>query len=419
MAEGAEPKNSEPNKNVSASQQAQIQIMPKPKPLQVDLNKEKKPAVKKPESNVFTQLFGDDKVMQSSNLMDPIKKQVAGRKLSSFKKKLNLESIKKSQKNKKSKVSNGKIMLRVSIMLFALSGSFFYTQNKAEFGILGANPAQERLVALNQLTEVEAEVLVQKHLSAILLLDQFAGKSDSYLYNLRQAASDVNSSNKKEAFASAAQADKDEIINLLQSIQKKVDSSISQDQKVAANILITNLIDALEAKAGTVDESTLTQDLQDLQNTRSLILNDSFRSDLIALNPEDANEDAIASLMEGYNNLNRSVYALISSIRNNRMEWSKYFSEIESLTKKVDPLFNTEFPGNLILRDIRFEGYKISISGFTVTDDSKNFTLVSNYIDLLESSSSFMNVEDRSYSKNKSEEEYEGQFRISLELQNE
>jgi len=60
----------------------------------------------------------------------------------------------------------------------------------------------------------------------------------------------------------------------------------------------------------------------------------------------------------------------------------------------------------------------VSISGQTSTNDTKNFTLVSNLIDAYEKSEYFKNVEGRDYNKSGGNEtSYTGDFRISMELE--
>lgn len=445
MAEGALNPSPQPESNSEGAKIPQIQIMPKPEALKVNLaapaspapamptvkvtpsvnstptpapQKAEAPTPDKAQSNVFTQLFGDDKVMQSADLMKSVNEQDSLGKKSVFGKKPTLKSIKAEQKAKKVSQS-GKVLLRASVLLLILVGGFFYTRNHAEFNWLGTNPAQKVMIAQEELNEVQAEVTVQKHLTAALLLDQFSGKADSYLYHLDQSESDVNSSNKQEEFAEQAAEDREEAVVLLEQIVDKVDSTITPEQKVAANTLVSELIKALEAKSGDVDATALTQDIQDLQTARSLIQNDEFRSQLLALDLNNLDAESFNILLGDYNELHQSTYAVIGAIKSQRTEWSAYFTEIEMLTKKVDPLFNTEFPGNIHLTDIHFDANHITISGETSTDDTKNFTLVSNYIDTLEASSSFRNVEDRSFSKNEGEEDYTGQFRITLELEHE
>jgi hypothetical protein len=441
MADEANPKPVQPENSSEKPMMPQIGITPKPEPLKVNLAtpaETKEPAVAslttspvptatakiadpkeaKPDKNVFTQLFGDDKVMQSSNMMETVNKHEDKDKKSVFSKKPSLKSLKDKKSDKaKGPGQSGKIMLRVSLLILVLTGAFFFTQNNVEFTLFGTNPAQKVELASTKMTNIQAEIHVQQHLSAVLLLDQFAGVSDSYLYNLAQADSYVNSSNKQEEYAESADEDAIDVINALAAIQGKVAVNISTDEKIAATALIGELITSLEAIEGEVDAGTLSQDIEDLETTRSLIQNNEYRSSLAGANLEEIDEEGVEDLLASYTDLNKSKQAVISGIRTDRVEWSNYFNEVETLTKKVDPLFNTEFPGNLVINDVRFSQNEISISGETTTDDTKNFTLVSNYIDTLESSSSFINVEDRSYSKSAGTDSVTGNFRISLEFE--
>ena len=431
MADELNPGPTQPGNNQQAPKMPQIEIMPKPEPLKVNLSTASLPdeavvtpvttegtSTKKVDENVFTQLFGDDKVMQSSNLMDTVNKHEDKNAKPVFSKKPSLKALKEKQMLKaKGKGQSGKVMLRVSFLLLILTSGFFFTQNKAEFTLFGTNPAQKVAVVMEEINNVQAEIHVQQHLSGVLLLDEFSSIADSYLYNLSQADSDLNSSNKQEEYAETAVENKLEAAVLLAEIQTKIESNLTPEEKIAATTLIGELIDALESRAGEVDEGSLSQDIEDLETTRNLIQSNDYRASLAGANLEELDDENINALLVGYTELNRSTQAMIASIRNDRVEWSRYFDEIETLTKKVDPLFNTEFPGSLFITDIQFDKNEISISGSTITDDTKNFTLISNYIDMLESSSSFMNVEDRSYTKSAGTNDFTGSFRISLEFE--
>ncbi|MFT7184455.1 MAG: hypothetical protein ACI9QC_000797 [Oceanicoccus sp.] len=418
MAEDLHSTPAQPENNNEAPKMPQIGVVAGPTPVTPAVAN-KMPQVKS-EENVFTQLFGDDKVMQSSNMMETVNKREEKEKKSVFSKKPSLKSIKAKLKTKsKGSLQAGPLLLKVSMLVAIMIGGFFYTQNSVDFSLFGTNSAQKLEIAGTELSDVQAEIHVQKHLTAVLLLDQFSSTADSYLYNLTQSKSSVNSSNKQEEYSEAAEENELEVAQTLLQIQETIVVNVMPDEKIAATVLIGELIASLEARSGEVDTGSLIQDIDDLDTTRSLIQNDDFRSSLAGVNLEELDDEVIEDLLNNYSALNKSKQAVIGSIRNSRIDWSSYFNEIETLTKKVDPLFNTEFPGSLLISDIKFEMDSISISGSTTTDDTKNFTLVSNYIDMLESSSSFYNVEERSYNKNIGTDDYTGSFRISLELENE
>lgn len=375
------------------------------------------------EKNVFTELFGNDKSQKTnSNVMGTVVSQQDKKSTSFFGKKPSLKEVKKPGKKSFSikKSSSGKLVLQVSILLLVLVGGFFYTQNNANFSLFGVNPAAREAVAQEQVTQLEAEIQVQHHLASILMLDQYSNLADEYFYNLDQAEASTTSQNKKTEYRTAAAEIKPQMITLLESVQSHLSDELSPDALNAAKTVVDELVAELGTKKGEVNEQTLLQDIQDLQSTKRLMQSKAFKNEIARLNLDDVSDEAMRSVFEEYGEVNTSVSALISRIKNDRMDWSVYIEAIEDLTKEVDPLFGTEFASNIQLKDVRFnaEG-TISVSGSSLTEDTKNFTLVSNLIDAYEASELFENVEERSYSKSSSNEEaYTGNFRISMTLEN-
>jgi hypothetical protein len=242
--------------------------------------------------------------------------------------------------------------------------------------------------------------------------------ADEYLYDVSQANSAYTSQNKKEEYELAASTVKPEVLSLLGEIQEKMNESIP-DTEVAASVLVAdNLINELKAKKGQVDDQSLLQDIQDLETAKALLQNQSFRTLVSGLAVAEASDESIQSIFDTYNSLNASSNSLISSIKALRPEWSVVLDELEGTIKSVDPLFGTEFPGNLTVDNIVFNADgTITVNGNTSTSDTTNFTLVSNLIDALESSDQFMNVEDRTFTKAEADTVYTGSFRLSIQLE--
>lgn len=373
--------------------------------------------------NVFTELFGDDKSQKNAKLMGTVVAQQDKKKKSLFGKggsKLKTIKDKGKKSFKVSKSTPGKLVLQVSILLLVGVGAFFYTQNIASFELLGTNPAQRVEIAEENLAQENAEISVQKYLSAALLLDQFSNAADEYLYNTSQAESSYTSQNKKTAYESAAEDLMPEIENLLQRIAGYLDDNMDNEERSTAKIVVEDLTNELREKSGEVDEETLLQDIQDLENAKMLMQSKNFRDSVAAIDLDNISHEDIESVYNGYSDISASVTAIIASIKDARVMWSEYLEDLEDLTKTVDPLFNTEFTGNLALDTVKFStDGSVNVSGESITDDTKNFTLISNLIDIYEASTSFENVEDRSYSKSASNEDsYMGQFRITMDLEN-
>jgi hypothetical protein len=373
------------------------------------------------DKNVFTELFGDDKAQQSNKVMNSVVDQQDKKKKSLFGKNgSKLRRLKKKGKNSftVSKSTPGKIVMQVGALVLIVVSGFFYTQNSAGFELFNTNPAERVEIAQETLNQENFEISVQKYLSATLLLDQYLNEADGYLYNTTQAESEYTSQNKKEEYEAAAESQLPELSELVERIQGYLADEISNEDRTATKDVIDELIEGLKAKSGEVDENSLLQDVQDLESAKKLLQSKDFRTALTAIDAEALTGEDIEAIYENYSEVSVSIASLINSIKDARVFWSDYIDELEDLTKDVDPLFNTEFQGNLVLDDVKFSvDGTVSVSGSSVTDDTKNFTLVSNLIDAYEASDLFGNVEERSYSKNEDDDDsYSGNFRISMDL---
>lgn len=367
--------------------------------------------------NVFTELFGQDAAAKPGSVMNTVVQQQEKKNVSYFEDKpKEALSLKKFIKHK-SEV--GSTVLQVSFLLFFLVAGYFLTQNSARFSTFGVNTALRVQNFQEQVDQLEAEVRVQKYLAASLLLDQYVSTADEYLYDVEQANSMYTSQNKRSDYLQAAATAKPRVLDLLSQVQDKLSESIPSEAIPAAVLVSENLVNELRAKSGQVDDQSLLQDIQDLQTAEALLQNQSFQSLIASVVIADVSDEEIQSVFDAYNSLNASSNSIISSIKSTRPEWSAVLDDLELIIKQVDPLFNTEFPGNLLVTDLVFNSDgSVSLSGNTSTADTTNFTLVSNLIDKLEDSPRFEAVEDRSYQKSAGENTYTGDFRIEMQLEN-
>lgn len=367
------------------------------------------------QQNVFTELFGDDKVAkpEAAVMNTVLKKEETGKK--SFFSKLK-PSAKKAEPEVKTKstVAFGNLILQVAVLLLVVVGVASYTQNAAGFSLFGLNPAGRAELAEAQVLDLNAELTVQQHLTSVLLLDQYSSLADEYFYALEQSESEFISTNKRSSFKNDVAKLEPEMQSIVLSLQEVFARDLSDEDFAAAKDLIAEQISALKAKKGEVDEVSLLEDIQDLESTRKLMQSPDFQATVAAGDLE--------AIWMDYNDINQSVLALINGIKEERLAWSGVLDELERVTKKVDPLFGTEFASNLVLEDVRMDSEgSIIVSGSAVTDDVKNFTLISNFIDTLEQSELFESVEERSYRKNvvteaDEDENYQSSFRITMTL---
>lgn len=395
MAEGTIPApESEKKPNMPLSQAA-------------DLTEESK--------NVFTELFGKDLSQQSSPMMNTVGVQQE-KKASFFGAKPQENAPLSLQKFREHPSRPGAAVLKGVFMALLIVAALALSQNSSRLSIFGVNPALKVEQAEARLNSLSAEVAFQKHLEAALLLDETMSKADEYFYHLSIAESEYSSANKRSAAKEEAAALKIKLTGLLGEIQDDFKGELSPEEVAAAQAEADAFIAKLSTKRGTVPESILLQDIQDAETAKNLLSQESFKSIFVSMDLTKVTDADFNLVYSEFSTLDASVTALVSKIKNARIDWSFYFDEIESLTKSVDPLFGTEFPGSLTLEELLFNSIgELAVSGSTATDDSKNFTLTSDLIDAYEASEHFKDVENRSYAKSgEDEENYTGNFHINL-----
>ncbi len=367
--------------------------------------------------NVFTELFGKDASQKSAGIMNTVAAQQE-KKSSFFGAKPKEDDMATLKKLREHPSKPGSAMLKASFLILVLTVGAFLTQNSSHVSFFGVNPALKVDQAEDRVASLTMDVLLGKHLEAALLLDQYMSTADEYFYTLAQVESAYSSANTKDGFEEDLAALKPELTTLLGKVQQNFRMEATPEEILAAQTEADARIAKLHEQDGTVDAQTLLQDIQDLETTKTLLNQADFKAVVLAVNLAELTNDDFENVYTKFSEVNSSVTALISKIKAARMTWSVYLDEVEALTKDVDPLFNTEFPGSLTLEEVRFTSDgTLMVTGSTITDDSKNFTLVSDLIDSYEESDSFMNVEERSYSKSGESETYTGNFRISLTLE--
>ncbi len=322
------------------------------------------------------------------------------------------------------KAKPGTLILKVSLGIFAIVAGFFFTQTSISFTLLGSNSAQKNLLAKAQVESLQAEIEVQKHLNSVFLLEKYSKLGDEYFYDLNQSTSQYVSENKKSEYKGKVDKLKPEMNEILVTLKSNLGDTLSESQKTLAVQKVDESINNLKSKTGQADAEALLSEIQDLESTRKLILDDGFKSIVILTNSEKTTDEEYQSLLNSYNAINQSVASLISSIDSKRVLWSTYLSAAEAIVKSVDPLFNTTFKGNMTLESLDFSGAdsSVTVSGKTNTADTKNFTLISNLIDAFNLSPTFKDAEERSFIKNGSKDEsgtinYDSSFQVKISLE--
>ncbi|EKD64011.1 MAG: hypothetical protein ACD_51C00099G0001 [uncultured bacterium] len=165
-------------------------------------------------------------------------------------------------------------------------------------------------------------------------------------------------------------------------------------------------------------------EIRALEGALALVNNSVFTQEVLAASVEDGlTEDLVAGLSAGFSEITKDNFTIISQIKAHRMNWSDIIREIQEITKDVDPLYGTSVASDITYSSysLAYETKTISIQGRTYTDDSRNFTLVSNLIDAFEQSDMFTDIQERTFSKSESSSsddvQYEASFRLEFQLQ--
>lgn len=361
--------------------------------------------------NVFSELFGEGSEIAphvSTDVVDAVSQKAET--VPTFAPIEPLPAVKTTAPGKM-----GKYLIQLSLLVWLGLGIFFYTQNVASFDWFGVNPARSAQLAEEQVERLNAEIQVQKALASVLMMDSLVQTADEYFYNQSQAQSPFYSESKQSEFEAKAKTRREKITTLLQNLQENLGQPLSADEKTAASLVIDEFLVELSGQ----EQDGIGQDIADLNTTKLLLNEDPFLSILSTIEPEKASDEEVQALMTAYSAMSQNVSTTINAIREDRIEWITYINGIERLTKSVDPLFNTEFPGNLSLNEVNFgmDG-TVQLSGNSSTDDSKNFTLISNLIDVFEKSELFKDVEERNYSKSSGRDAaYTGGFDLKFILE--
>ena len=170
----------------------------------------------------------------------------------------------------------------------------------------------------------------------------------------------------------------------------------------------------------TPNDQTLVEK-NNLSSAQALASDAAFRRELQSLNlDEQFTPEVVEKLFDKTTQINKNLYATILSIKDMRVNWPEVINELDRVTKKVDPLYGTTIQSNIDYSNLSVNAADrtISIRGETRTDDTRNFTLLSDLIDELEKSPLFSGVFNRTFSKaDQQDQNFTSSFNLSFALQ--
>jgi len=378
------------------------------------------------EGNVFTNLFDEEKSKAEDNndVADSVMKKSES-KGSILGPKPKTDGLNISEKP----LSFGGSLLKLVVFLWLLLLVGSYVTTTASFDVAGLNQALAAENSTDELMGIQAELNAENYLVAYYYLDSFAYMADSYVYKTSQYESEYTSSNTKASLESDINELRSDMTVALSIAQEHLSQGISPSGvtieselsvdilfKEATAIYLENKIDDLES-GDSAGDADIQLEISGLNGALALVKNSAFVKEIIS-----ADINSVSEIVDGLSEITEDNFTVISKIKSDRQKWSEIIQEIQTITKEVDPLYGTS-----VASDISYSSYgfdtatrTISLQGTTITDDTRNFTLIVNLIDALEQSPLFVNVDERSFSKSDSSgdnNEYEARFRLEFEIQ--
>lgn len=352
-----------------------------------------------------------------------------------------------------------RLVQTLSILVFVLAAGmafYFYSELSPGANLFGPNTTERLKDANTNLRSLQTQLNKYRYLGAQVTLDRFSFVADQYMDKMAKISDPATPSTVKTELSADVAELQNELPNLLKNAREYLAADIViattrsdaeeeiTDQQIRLNAQ-DDLKNALkEDKKQITSNSQNPSDLQNLKlidNTTKLVGNtklltaikstsvDGFTKDLndYTSQPDQVKRQNLQSLMSSLLASTKSDIATISSLKNERIQWSAIIKHIEEETTKIDSNFRGnksvayETVGGIAYVSYEFESdtQKLVLTGMSKTTDGSNFTLLSKLIDILELSPYFMNVEDRSFTKSGSPETgYESNFKIELNLEN-
>ncbi len=295
-------------------------------------------------------------------------------------------------------------VLKFAIVAGILTYAFFFTQLNPNFKLLGQNPVQKLATFEATLAEEQTTINLYNLLMAKFALDKFNVAADAYLLEWDRSQSEFASSNAREASTAALATLREPLVASLTEAKTRLAEPLYPPfDKLRVTSGDASILELEDQYALLLKQHILAEKPEGSAGVLQLLNNKFFRQDLKALNVEnDLTPEKVQSLYTASTELSKDVFAAVLSIKNERPDWLKVLNALKETTRRVDPLYGSTIEGNLSYNNIVLDATDntVSIRGQSRTDDSLNFSLLSNLIDAFEQSTLFSNVSNRTFSKN-------------------
>lgn len=331
------------------------------------------------------------------------------------------------------------VKLFFSFLVIASVGSvlFFTSQltNKLD-GITSnfnlANISNELAIHNDQILDNQTEINFYRYLKIKGYFDNFSYFGDFYIQSYEVLNSQTASENEKyEARMSLENLKRnlrDYFLKLNEEYKNPfIINLVVKEETGSLDIMFKDaLVDLLNEKALSIKNNTDPQAKRDYKNyldTRVLAGNNALKNLILNTDFDTLDSLGLYSFIKNINSLVVNDLSTMQEIKDQRIKWSDIIDEIELRTKQIDNYYTQDYYDDL--GGIRYTNYEfdkkdrsISIVGETKRIDTKNFTVIANLIDELNSSDFFENAEMRSFNKSGDlDEGYTANLKLNLDLQ--
>jgi hypothetical protein len=329
---------------------------------------------------------------------------------------------------------------------------YFYSQLSTSFSFFGPNTMAKLTDVNKNLIGLQTKINKYRYLAAQQDLNQFSILADQFLGSAAQMSDPNTSSTVRSQLAATISEAKTEMPIVLQRIQTNLGQDIviktlpsesdpqMDDEQLKQQFESELRIALMDDKTNITRTSKGQENLQDIKlidNAIRIIGNRELINTINGVSLETLKKDmddfVIVQTEEKRKNLQnlftnilsttRSDLATISAIKNARINWSTVIAQLETVTAETDNNFGKglyDTLGGILYNGYEFDtqANKIVLSGTTKTNDATNFTLMSNFLDDLEGSIYFKNIDMRSFTKSGSADTgYVTSFKIDFNLE--
>lgn len=310
-------------------------------------------------------------------------------------------------------------IIKFALVAGVLIYAFFFTQLSPKFNLLGQNPVQKLAAIEATMAEEQTTINLTNLLMAKFALDEFNMAADAYLLEWERSQSDYASSNAREAS-----------LTILATLREPLIASLTEAKQRLAQPLYpafvaqggASIIELEDRYGLLLKQYILSVKPEGSAGVLQLLNDKTFRKELKALNVEtDLTPEKVDELYAASTQLSKNVFSAVLSIKNQRPDWLEVLNALKQTTRRVDPLYGSTIEGNLAYSNIvlNADNNTVSVRGQSRTDDSLNFSLLSNLIDAFEQSPMFSDVSNRTFSKSDtgSVEGVTSSFNLAFSLQ--